>query len=132
MLGAIIIFGVSLVALSGLFAVKAWELAHDTTYFSALREKTDSWALKGEHGAKIAQKLISLVPPLVLMGVRKCIHACAVSFAKIARIAEKQAHEVAHMVSNPYRDWKPQQSSVFLKEVSAHRDEIRTAQKEQE
>ena len=115
---AIIVFGVSLVVIATLFVLKYFEVRSGSVVGTSLRYKADRGALALKYRISIVRLDLARVSPVVLLYSRYLVHEGALRFASIARMAERQAHRLADLVSHK-RSFVPRETrSEFLRKVS--------------
>ncbi len=122
MILAIVIFGLSLLAISGLFALKAWEMRTARAIAPGLRERADQGALALKHLLARSQHEARKLPPEVLVLAKTILHDAALGAAALARYLERQSHKVAEMVSHKANFERRETNSNFLKNVSDYRN----------
>ena len=115
---AVILFALSLVGIAGLFGVKQWELAKEQQLIPSLRDKADLRALKLKELLTHSKSNIERIPPVVARFTRILVHRGALEFARGARAAERQAYNLADLVSHKHRFERRETQSEFLKKVS--------------
>lgn len=118
MVGAVIIFLISLVCVVALFGLKAWELSHRTVFFPSLRQRADVKAVRLKELAFAARLDLAKVLPVLLRFSRVLIHEAALGFAALARSLERGAHRVADLVSHKRHYERRETRSEFLKKVA--------------
>ena len=119
---AFVVFFLSLLAISFLFAFKYWEIRREHIVFAAWREKADVRALQLKELLDAARLDISKLPPGAVRLSRIGIHQLALGFAALARAAEGYAHQVADLVSYKHHFEKRDTRSEFLKKVAEHKN----------
>ena len=118
---AIIIFGMSLVAVSSLFVLKYWETGSGRVIAPSLRARADHRALELKDALFHVRLDIARIPPFAVLFMRYLVHEGALAFAAFARLSERQAHRLADVVSHK-RTFAPRETrSQFLKQVSDHK-----------
>jgi len=122
MLAAGIIFGISLLGIIALFAVKQWELSHERVLIPSLRRRADIRALQVKDLAYAARKDLAKLPPQIILITRVIIHEAALGFAALARLLERQAHRLADTVSHKRGFERRETRSEFLKKVAEHKN----------
>ena len=118
MLAALIMFAVSLLGVSALFALKYWEAAHQTVLVPAFRTAADGKAIQLKEFLEYCRATSDQIPPTLVKVLRLVIHDLALGFARSARAAEVQAHRLADFVSHKHRFERRETRSQFLKDVS--------------
>lgn len=111
-------FFLSLALIVLLFGVKHWETARQRVLFPGLRARADNQAIALK--ALLERGLVELqgLPPFVAYLSRLFVHEAALGFARLARLMEAQAHNIAELVSHK-RTFEPRETrSEFLKKVS--------------
>lgn len=115
------IFIVSLVCISGLFAVKKWELSHDSQFYPDLRAQADERALRLKDTLAHSREYAGEIPPLLMRLASIIVHEGALAFASAARILERGAYKIADFVSHR-RYFSPRETrSEFLQKVSEYK-----------
>ena len=119
---AIVVFGLSLIAIMSLFVLKQWETQSGRVIAPALRVKADHRAV--ELKAKLFRLRLDLarILPITVLYTRYLIHEAALGFAVFARASERQAHRLAEMVSHKRTFVARETRSEFLKKVSGHKN----------
>ena len=119
---AIIVFGVTLVAIAALFVLKRWEITRGRVLAPALRIRADHEALVLKNQLFHLRRNLARVAPIAVLYLRYLIHEGALGFASFARLSERQAHHLADAVSHK-RTFVPRETkSEFLKKVSEHKN----------
>ena len=119
---AILLFGLSLIAISSLFVLKHWETGTGRMIAPDLRYKADRRA------RALKQELFSLrgtlgrFGPIAILYVRYLVHKGALALAAFARLSERQAHKLADTVSHKRTFVVRETKSQFLKQVSDHKN----------
>ncbi len=130
--GATIIFGTSLSGLVALFMLKAWEDRRGVTIVPGVRNALDVYALEARAFLVSFDEWIAHLPSRSVLYARFFVHVTAMSFARVARAAERGAHRIADRVSLKHRFERRETQSDFLKKVSEHKsglDSISQVQK---
>jgi len=122
MLFATAIFVVSLVLLILLFALKHFELRRGSVFAPALRGRADARALQLKTMLGRSSVEASRIPPFLLLVARATLHETALGFAHIARSLERQAHNVADMMSHKRGFERKEPRSEFLKQMNDHKN----------
>lgn len=120
---AIAIFSLSLLGISGLFALKAWELRSARTIAPRLREKADLGAAEVKRFIALSQIEARKLPPEVLNLARTILHDAALGAAALARYLERQSHKVAEKVSHKAGFERREPRNDFLKNVSDYKSD---------
>ena len=117
MLVASLIFLLALVLIALLFALKQWEINHGRTLSPALRARADAGARELKHRALESGTEIQKLWPFAILLTRYLVHEAALGFARIARGLEREAHNVADLVSHK-RSFTPRETrSEFLRKM---------------
>lgn len=117
MLVASIIFLIALVLIALLFALRQWEINHGRTLSPALRSRADHAATELKHRALESGTEIQKLWPFAILLSRYLVHEAALGFAQIARVLEREAHNVAELVSHK-RSFTPRETrSEFLRKM---------------
>ena len=120
MVGAAIVFIVSLMGIAALFALKYRELRIGRVFFPELRRRSDVRAEQVRELAVAARMdLAKLIPEVIRMS-RALIHEGALAFAALARFLERQAYRLADLVSHKRGFERRETRSEFLKKVAEH------------
>jgi hypothetical protein len=118
---AMIIFGVSLTLIIALFVLKRIEIRRDVRFGEHLRASADSGALRVKALLETTEDHIENIPFFIGAMTRYGVHVGALSFARLARVLEEQAHRLADLVSHKHRFERRETKSKFLKEVSDYK-----------
>ena len=119
---AIVVFGLSLIAISSLFLLKHWETGTGRVLAPAFRRSADLRALELKAQLFNIRGTLSRTGPIAALYMRYLIHRGALGFAAFARFSERQAHKLADAVSHK-RTFAPRETkSQFLKQVSEHKN----------
>jgi hypothetical protein len=117
------LFIVSLVLIIGLFAVKHWELSHDSQFYPDLRVRADESALRLKDVLAHSREYAGEIPPLLVRLMSIAVHKGALAFAALARILERSAYKIADFVSHR-RYFSPRETrSEFLQKVSEYKND---------
>lgn len=119
---AIALFGISLVLIVALFALRWWELKQQRVLAPALRDRADERARELKDALLHSNRILSRIPPLAAILSRYVVHEMALALAALARFSERQAHALADMVSHKHRFERRETQSEFLKQVSGHKN----------
>ncbi len=119
---ALIVFGVSLVGLVLLFAIKAREATYPSVARARWREKADELALGIKWGGMVLEWYISRLPLIANLLTRRFVRSAALSFAHFARLSSEQAHRLADFVSHKRSFERKETKSDFLKQVTEHKN----------
>ncbi len=122
MLVAGIFFFASLILIVALFALKYVELRRGTRLAPSLRDRADQRALALKAMLAVSRREASRIPPTLIYLSGVLVHEAALGFAKIARVLERQAHNVADMVSHKRGFERKEPRSEFLKEMNGHKN----------
>lgn len=120
--GATVLFGISMGGLVALFSLKAWEDARGAVFFPQVRSILDTYALTMRAFVISLDDGIAHLPTYSALYARFFVHMAAVSFARVARAAERSAHRIADRVSLKHRFERRETQSDFLKKVSEHKN----------
>lgn len=118
---AIVVFGLSLIAIMSLFVLKYWETGSGRVLAPSLRIKADRRALELKDRLSHIRLDLARIPPLTVLYGRYLVHEGALGFAAFARISEHQAHRLADLVSHKRTFVVRETRSEFLKKVSDHK-----------
>ena len=119
---AVIVFFVSLFLVFVLFALKRVELARGARIAEPLRASADLGALRVKRLLSDVEERIENIPFFLSALVRYGVHICALSFARLARVGEREAHRLADLVSHKHRFERRETKSKYLKEVSGYKE----------
>ncbi len=119
---AIIIFGISLVAIGALFVLKHWEVGAGRVLVPTVREDADRRALAFKDRLLHLREDLARIPPITVLYARYLVHEGALGFAAFARMSEHQAHHLADLVSHKHTFAPRETRSEFLKQVSEHKN----------
>lgn len=120
-LAAMIVFFVSLILIIALFTLKKIELRHDARFAENARARADIGALYVKSLLETSEGYIERIPFFIGALVRYGVHVGALSFARLARGLEREAHRVADLVSHKHRFERRETKSKYLKEVSSYK-----------
>lgn len=115
------LFFVSIVGIAGVFGIKHWEQSAQRVLAPSFRGKLDVRALQVKELLAAARLDLAKLPPAAVRLGRFLIHEAALGLAVLARIAEKQLHRLADLVSHKHRFEKRSTRSEFLKKVAEHK-----------
>lgn len=116
-----IVFGVSLALIVTLFILKRIEVSREARFAENLRTSADHGALQVKAMLVITEGYIEKIPFFLGALTRYSVHVGALSFARVARGLEEQAHRVADLVSHKHRFERRETKSKYLKEVSSYK-----------
>lgn len=122
MYAAAIIFAASLVLIVALFALKYWEMRRQRTAFAGLRARADRRALEIKALLLRSGEEAQRIPPTLLYLSRIAVHESALGLALLARVLERQAHNVADMMSHKHRFERREPQNEFLKQVGEYKN----------
>src|SRR5262245_47228575 len=97
---AMVLLGVSVLGIAGLFYVKHWEERNARIFAPALRVIADSQALELKAFLGHAQEELKKLGPTSVKVARALLHDLALSLAALSRASERGAHQLADMVSH--------------------------------
>ncbi len=119
---AVITFLVTLLLIFVLFAFKRVELARGARFGERGRAAADRGALRLKSQLQNVEGFIENIPWFIGVMVRYGVHVGALSFARLARVSEREAHRLADLVSHRHRFEKKETKSKYLKNVSGYRE----------
>jgi hypothetical protein len=119
---SIVIFGISLVAIGGLFVLKHWEVGTGRTLAPAVRHNADHQALELKNRLLHLRYDLARVPPFLVLYARYLVHEGALGVAAFAQMSERQAHRLADLVSHKHGFVPRETRSEFLRQVSEHKN----------
>ncbi len=122
MVFAAIVFGLSLLGIAALFALKHWELRYEVLVLPVLRRKADARAQQVKELAYAARADLAKLLPELVRAAHIAIHESALALAAFARFAEAQAHRLADLVSHKRGFERRETRSEFLKKVAEHKN----------
>lgn len=117
---AVAIFFLSLISIAGLFGVKYWEERNQRVLALHVRESADRHARELKELLTVGKIELAKLPLEAVHMGHVLIHALALQAAKLARMAEAQAHRLADFVSHKHHFKRRAPRSEFLKKVSEH------------
>lgn len=120
---ALITFFVTLLLIFVLFALKRVEVARGRRFGERARASADRGALSLKSGLQIVESHIENLPWFLGALMRYGVHVGALSFARLARVSEREAHRLADLVSHRHRFERKETKSSYLKKVSGAEDE---------
>jgi hypothetical protein len=119
---AIVVFGISLIAIASLFVLKQWETGSGRMVAPVLRSRADRRALALKARLFHIRLDLARIAPIAFLYLRYLIHEGALGFAALARMSERQAHRLADLVSHKRTFVAREPRSEFLKKVSDHKN----------
>jgi hypothetical protein len=116
---ALTVFILSLLGISGLFALKHWELAHATVLAPTLRENADVRArlLKAQTLRFAAEA--ETWPPKAMLIARYLVHVAALEIGRWLHAGGEAMHRLADRLSHKHNFERRETQSRFLKEVAS-------------
>ena len=114
---ATIVFGFSLIGITALFVLKAWETHHGYVLAPDLRTRADEQALRFKAYIMNGRQEASKIIPFTTLMMRYFIHEGALAFARAAHFTGVQAHRLADFVSHKHHFERQAPRSEFLKRV---------------
>ena len=121
-LAAMIVFFVSLICIIALFTLKRMEVNREGRFFEPMRVTADHSALRVKALLQATEGYIENIPYFLGAMTRYSVHVGALSFARLARVSEEQAHRLADLVSHKHRFERRETKSKYLKEVSGYKN----------
>ncbi len=118
------IFGVALFGLVVLFSLKYVESTSGRVLMPRARQTLNFRALGIRRGVLVVIHTIEHLPAFMVALGYATLHLLAIVVALSARMAERQAHRVADFVSHKRKFQRRETQSVFLKEVTSHKDAL--------
>ena len=119
---AILLFGISLIAISSLFVLKHWETGTGRMIAPRFRSKADARARALKQELFNIRGTLGRLGPIAILYARYLIHKGALATAAFARLSERQAHKLADTVSHKRTLIPRETKSQFLKQVSDHKN----------
>lgn len=107
----------SIAGIMGLFMLKSWEQKSGRVLAPALRQSADFQARELKALLTRTQAEIEKMPSASVRLARMAVHDLALGFAKLASFLERQAHNLADLVSHKHRFERREPRSEFLKRV---------------
>lgn len=107
----------SIVGITGLFSLKRWEENNGRVFAPSLRQKADAQALELKEFLNKLQMEIEEMPSVSVKFARIAVHDLALGFAGLANFLERQAHNLADLVSHKHRFERREPRNEFLKRV---------------
>lgn len=117
-LGASILFSVSLASIASLFALKAWEVRRGTRILENWRAEADRFALLCKRMLVHWDSVLSRLPALLTVLSRLIVARLALAFSRLANSAATHADRLADLVSYKHRFERRETRSDFLRRVS--------------
>lgn len=111
------VFGVSLLGIATLFAIKYREVRAGHILVPMLREAGDEQALAFKGFLSRRREQAAMLPPRAAHALRRLMHSSALSVATFARFVERHAHRLADRASHKYRFERRESSNDFLRKV---------------
>lgn len=111
------VFFVSLAGLVSLFVLKSAETKRGTPFAASVRARADTRALALKALMLRVRRELDKVPPAAVYFTRFALHELALAAARLARLSEKQFHNIADFVSHKRGFEKREPRSEFLKQV---------------
>lgn len=116
------VFTLSLLGIVALFYFKYRELHTGRGVIPMVRAGLDVRATQLKELIRAAQSDLRRLPPVLLHFSRISLHALALYVARWARIAERQAHRLADLVSYKHRFERRAPRSEFLQKIMDHKN----------
>ncbi|OGG70464.1 hypothetical protein A3F27_03550 [Candidatus Kaiserbacteria bacterium RIFCSPHIGHO2_12_FULL_53_13] len=120
MIFATVIFLLSLLGIAALFLVKYWEEKNQRVLALNIRERVDEHAHELKELLAASKVELAKLPLEAAHIAHVLIHALALQAARLARMAEIQAHRLADFVSHKHHFKRREPRSEFLKKMSEH------------
>lgn len=118
------LFGISLLGIIGLFAMKHWELKNERIFAPQTRERADALARRLKELLLALEVDAQKLPPEILHGSRSLLHQIALIIASFFRFLSIQAHRLADFVSHKHSFRRNAPRSEFLKKVLEHKNGV--------
>jgi len=115
-------FGISLLGIVGLFAIKRWEIKNERVLAPGLRERADRLAFRLKELLLALEADAQRLPPELLHGSRTLLHQGALIVASFLRFLSIQVHRLADFVSHKHSFRRNAPRSEFLKKVLEHKN----------
>lgn len=120
-LAAMVVFFVSLSGILFLFILKSVEVRRNARFAEGMRTRADHGAMRVKAVLETTEGYIENIPFFLGAFTRYGVHISALSFARLARVSEEQAHRLADLVSHKHRFERKETKSRYLKEVSGYK-----------
>ncbi len=111
----------SIAGITGLFALKEWELRQGRVLAPELREKMDKLSFHLKELLFALQMDLEKLPPEILHISRTVLHETALTAAGLLRLLSYQAHRFADLVSHKHAFQRRAPRSEFLRKVIEHK-----------
>lgn len=122
MVGAISVFGISLLGIVFLLALKAWELRQGRTYLPRLRTHLDMFASALKAQIERGEALLARLPSLASFLTFKLLAFISVRLAQVARSMSESAYRLADFISHKHNFERRETRSEFLKTMIEHKN----------
>lgn len=124
------LFAVSFFGLGGLFALKIYELKNRVRLFSAMRTRLDMWieTTSAQVHERLAVLQASVTPVRIVLVVFGAFASSLLVLVAFLEYIRAQVDRVTRYVAVHYGDARTTQS-VFLKEISAHKETMQKVRK---
>jgi hypothetical protein len=119
---AMTVFFAALALILILFTVKKIEVRRQQRFGENLRQLADAGALRVKASLMTTERYIESLPFFISAIARYGVHIGALSFARLARTLESEAHRLADMVSHKRGFERKETKSKYLKEVSSYKN----------
>ncbi len=125
-----IVFGFSLFSILVLFLMKRYEVANGRLIGGSARDSADLFALRVKWVLMVIEWYLARTPDILLVFTRFGVRFLALSFARLARTAEGEAHRLADFVSHKRNFERRETKSNYLKQVGEHPIRSRSSEKD--
>ncbi len=122
MVGAISVFGVSLLGIVFLLALKAWEMRRERLVAPRLRAQLDTGALALKSQIEKGEAFLGEVPSLASLVAMKTLAGGSVHLARLARRMSESAYRLADFISHKHNFERRETRSEFLKTMIEHKN----------
>lgn len=122
MVGAISVFGASLVGIVLLLILKAWELRRERVLAPKFRMYLDTGALALKSKIERGEAFLAELPSYASLFVMKLLAMGSVHLARIARRMSESAYRLADFISHKHNFERRETRSEFLKTMIEHKN----------
>ncbi len=122
MVGAISVFGVSLVGIIFLLALKAWEMRRERVVAPRIRVQLDKGALILKAQIEKGEAFLGELPSLASFVAMKTLAGGSVHLARLARRMSESAYRLADFISHKHNFERRETRSEFLKTMIDHKN----------
>ncbi len=122
MVGAISVFGASLVGIIFLLGLKAWEMRRERIVAPRLRARLDAGALVLKSQIEKGEAFLGELPSLASFVAMKTLAGGSVYLARLARRMSESAYRLADFISHKHNFERRETRSEFLKTMIEHKN----------